>query len=64
MPNDYLTPPEASAYLRVPSNTLRNWRSQGRGPRYRKLGGKVTYRRDWLDDYSDRHVIEPSEAAP
>lgn len=61
---DYLDTRAASAYLGVPAETLKQWRSQGRGPKYRKLpNGKVTYRVDWLDQFNDEHVIDPRREA-
>jgi predicted DNA-binding transcriptional regulator AlpA len=30
----------AASYLSVSVETLRTWRKQGRGPRYRKIGGR------------------------
>lgn len=42
---DYLTAKELAARWRniVSLSTLDNWRSQGRGPRYFKAGGRVLY---------------------
>ena len=60
----YLPPRDAAAYLRVSELTLKYWRHKAKGPKYRKLpNGKVDYRTDWLDEFSERHVVEPSEAA-
>ena len=39
----FLTPQEAGGLLRISTRTLANWRSQGSGPCYRKLGGRVVY---------------------
>lgn len=64
MHNSYIDTSEASKHLGVPAETLKQWRSQGRGPRYRKLpNGKVSYRIDWLEEFNERHVVTPSEAA-
>ena len=41
------TPEEVADYLRKPAKTLTNWRSQGIGPKYRKIGRDVRY--DWKD---------------
>jgi excisionase family DNA binding protein len=47
------TTDEVAEYLQVNPGTLRNWRSQSRGPAYRKVGVHIRYRwRDvdaWLD---------------
>lgn len=39
-----LTPDEVSDYLGVPLGTLANWRYQGRGPAFVRLGRHVRYR--------------------
>ena len=53
----------AARYLGVPEETLKQWRSRGKGPRYRKLpNGKVDYDEGDLDAFSDSHVVEPSAA--
>lgn len=43
---------EVSAYLGVPTGTLANWRYQGRGPAFIRIGRHVRYRpedvRAWL----------------
>lgn len=43
---------EASAYLNVPTKTLRQWRWKGAGPHFIKLRGKmVRYRQADLDAF-------------
>lgn len=42
------TPCEVSEALGIPEKTLANWRCQGNGPKYLKLGGKHV-RYDWAD---------------
>lgn len=46
---------EAAAYTGFEEQTLRHWRSQGRGPRYSKLSpgrtGRIRYLRSDLDRY-------------
>jgi predicted DNA-binding transcriptional regulator AlpA len=43
-PHDPLmTPEQASEWLQVPVPTLKNWRSQGEGPPYVKVGRFVRY---------------------
>ncbi len=39
-----LTPDQVSHYLGVPLGTLANWRYQGRGPAFVRLGRHVRYR--------------------
>lgn len=36
----YATPAELADYLRMDTGTLANWRSRGKGPRYKKMGGR------------------------
>lgn len=43
-PDGRLTRSHAASYLGVAVQTLANWRSQGRGPKSIRLGGKVFYR--------------------
>lgn len=50
--NEHLREADAASYLGVAANTLRMWRSQGRGPAYRKLGKAVTYARAELDAWA------------
>ena len=38
-----LTIDEAAARLRLVRGTLNNWRVQGRGPRYLKMGKRIVY---------------------
>jgi hypothetical protein len=41
--DDLLTPTEAAKFLRLADGTLRNWRYAGKGPRYKKVGGRIRY---------------------
>jgi excisionase family DNA binding protein len=54
-PEPLATTEEVAAVLRdVPKHTLEQWRSQGRGPKYIKVGRHVRYRwadvNAWLDE--------------
>lgn len=40
---EFLIPAEAAGLLRISARTLANWRSQGIGPKYQKIGGRVVY---------------------
>lgn len=57
--DSYLTPDQLAAYLdgAVTIGTLRNWRSDGRGPAFIRIGRDVRYRIDdvdaWLAQLSD-----------
>lgn len=48
----YITMQEAADYLRIPLQTLKNWRSQGRGPQALKLGALVRYRFQDIDEWA------------
>lgn len=58
-----LTTSEAASYLSVTPRTLERWRAKRIGPRYIKpRGGRTTvvlYRREDLDDFLERCVVEP-----
>lgn len=53
-----LTPAAAAEYLGVSEQTLRNWRSQGRGPAYWRLG-RIFYVRTDLDRWARTRRVEP-----
>ena len=42
--DELLTPGDLEKVYQLPVKTLANWRSQGKGPSYFKLGNKVRYR--------------------
>lgn len=48
---DLLTVDEAAELLRTPIGTLRYWRHLGVGPRGFRLGRRVVYRRDDLEQW-------------
>ena len=48
----YLSVVQAAQYLGVRRRTLDNFRYVGGGPKYRKHGGRVFYRRDELEAWS------------
>ncbi len=49
----FFTTREAAEYLRLRPSTLERWRSVGGGPGFRKLGGRVVYARQELDDFAE-----------
>lgn len=56
---------EAAEYLGISPITLRNWRTQKKGPKYHKAGRTVRYARKDLDIYlrqSEVHTIDSLEA--
>lgn len=50
--DEWLTPLEVTAELKIPLATLYAWRSRGQGPRAVRVGRHIRYRRsdvaDWL----------------
>lgn len=53
-PGDLVDERETAAILNVEVGTLRNWRSLGKGPRYRKIGGRlVRYHRADLAAFAE-----------
>src|SRR5262245_22660946 len=61
MPDTYLLPDEAAAYLRVAVKTLTKWRGQGKGPPYRKLRGHlIRYVQAELDDWMAAQAVRPA----
>lgn len=50
---------QASAYLGLAVQSLRNRRCRRQGPPYHKLGGRVVYRVADLEAYLDAHRIDP-----
>jgi excisionase family DNA binding protein len=48
---DYLTVTEAAKLLRVTPRTLANWRADGQGPSWSRLGRQILYRRQSVLQY-------------
>ena len=58
----YLQPDEAASYLRITLRSLENFRVTGKGPAYRKHGGRVVYHIEDLDEWSQhRRYRSPSD---
>ncbi len=62
--NEELLRSEAAAeLLGVPRETMKSWRSEGRGPRSFKLGNVVLYRKSdliaWLDEQYEAGLRRP-----
>ncbi len=56
---ELLTIGEASAYLRIPVETLRQWRSRGVGPKSALIGRHVRYRAEELRRWVEEREREP-----
>ena len=46
----------------APYSTLAHWRSEGRGPRYVKIGARVAYRGSDLNKWLATCTVEPTAA--
>jgi predicted DNA-binding transcriptional regulator AlpA len=40
---------------------LADWRHQKRGPRYIKIGKSIRYRLSDIDNWIDRHTVDPGD---
>lgn len=58
-----LRTPEAAAYLNVQPATLEQWRWNGRGPRFCKIGRSCRYRQSDLDAFLDERVFSSTTEA-
>lgn len=56
----FLTAGEVSARYggKISTRTLANWRNQGIGPKYTKLGGKVMYRIADLESWEASNTVQ------
>jgi hypothetical protein len=52
----------AAERLFVSERTLSNWRYQGRGPAYLKVGGKIVYRIAVLEAWLEARTTSPEVA--
>ena len=54
----YLNDREAAEFLRLSPQTLRNWRTQSRGPVYIKAGRAIRYAIDDLKEFMTNNRVE------
>ena len=59
---DRLNVENAARHLGLSASTLNKMRSEGRGPRYMRLGSRVFYRRQDLDAYVEAGVVETTDS--
>ena len=57
LPPRYLRTPEAAHFLGLSNRTLEKHRTYGTGPTYRKLGGRVVYAIEDLQNWADRGIV-------
>jgi len=63
MTHELLDEHEAAQRLRRPVSTMRFWRARHcGGPRYLKMGRRVFYRSDWIDEYLASCACNAAEA--
>lgn len=48
----------AAEYLGIHPRTLDNWRSQGKGPSYVRVGRRIVYRLAALESFLDARTVE------
>lgn len=54
--NDFLIVAEAAEVMRMAKRTLDNHRSKGTGPKFRRHGGRIVYRRSDLLEWSEQRA--------
>jgi excisionase family DNA binding protein len=59
-----LTVLEAATYVGLSASTLNQMRSEGRGPRYIKLGSRVVYDSADLDRWMEQHKQSSTSDKP
>jgi len=52
-----LWPEQVAEMLGLPTGTLANWRYQGRGPAFVKIGRHVRYRRSDVAEWIEERVV-------
>ena len=55
---NFLNDREAASFLRLSPQTLRNWRSQCRGPVYIKAGRAIRYAMEDLRAFMDQNRVD------
>jgi len=58
-----LTTKQAAEFLQIKETTLEQWRWNGRGPRYCKIGRSVRYRKADLDAFLAERVYTSTTEA-
>lgn len=52
---------QAASFLGVAPKTLANWRSQGKGPKFCRLGRAIAYRQEDLEAFIEKSLSDPGE---
>jgi predicted DNA-binding transcriptional regulator AlpA len=58
-----LKTPEAAEYLHLSAKRLTNWRTEGDGPPFVKLGGSVFYRLKDLERWLEARIVRSTAEA-
>lgn len=53
---------QAAAHLNMQPQTLRVWRTQGKGPRFVRIGRHVRYQMGQLDAFIEAQTVDPAAA--
>jgi excisionase family DNA binding protein len=61
--DDLLDEEKLAEWLMLPVGTLANWRYQGRGPRFVKVGRHVRYRRSDVESWLEGNARQSTAAA-
>lgn len=60
-PGQHLTETQVAHRLQVTTSTVRHWRSEGRGPNYLKIGGKIVrYRLSDIEEFESARYAFPN----
>lgn len=59
-----LSTQEAADYYGLKKNTLEIWRCKHKGPRYSKLGTRVLYDLDDLEEFFNARAVDTIESKP
>lgn len=57
MKTELLTPKEVETLFKIKTGTLANWRSQGKGPQYHKIGRTVRYKRNDVEEWIESNLV-------
>jgi hypothetical protein len=60
----HLTQVQLADRWQISARTLERWRWIGEGPRFLKLGGRVIYRLEDVEDYECKQLRDSTTASP
>jgi excisionase family DNA binding protein len=56
---EHLSTKEAAKALGLSDRTLEAWRNQNRGPQYIRLGARIVYDREMLNEWVEQQTVNP-----